>query len=120
MMTILLASSLPLNTSAGPNDDIPTNAASTGVHNTLVDALTRADLVTTLQGTGPFTVFAPTDQAFIDANIDVNNFNTAEEIATLTDILLYHVVSGEVPASAVSDGMLATMVNGDQIKFGVN
>lgn len=120
IMTLLLASSLPLSTSAGPNDDIPTNAAATGVHNTLVDALTRADLVTTLQGTGPFTVFAPTDQAFTDANIDLNNFNTAEEIAVLTDILLYHVVSGEVPASAVSDGMLATMVNGDKIKFGVN
>jgi len=119
-MTILLAASLPLNTSAGPNDDIPANAQATGSHDTLVDALTRADLVTTLQGTGPFTVFAPTDQAFIDANIDLNNFNTAEEIATLTDILLYHVVSGRVPASAVSDGMLATMVNGDQIKFGVN
>ena len=63
MMTLLLASSLPLNASAGPNDDIPTNATNTGVHNSLVAAL-LISLVPTLQGTGPFTVFAPTDQAF--------------------------------------------------------
>jgi len=120
MMTLLLASSLPINTSAGPSDDIPTNAQGTGVHDTLVELLTKADLVTTLQGTGPFTVFAPTDTAFANAGIDPANFNTQGEIDTLTDILLYHVVSGEVPSSAVTDGMLATMVNGDKIKFEVS
>ena len=51
--------------------DIPTVAQSTGIHNTLVDALSASDLVTTLQGDGPFTVFAPTDQAFADAGIDM-------------------------------------------------
>ena len=120
MMILLLASSLPINTSAGPNDDIPTNAQGTGVHDTLVELLTKADLVTTLQGTGPFTVFAPTDTAFANAGIDPANFNTQAEIDTLTDILLYHVVSGEVPSSAVTDGMLATMVNGDKIKIEVS
>ncbi len=120
MMTILLVSSLPLNVSAGPNDDIPTNAQGTGVHDTLVELLTKADLVTTLQGTGPFTVFAPTDTAFANAGIDPANFNTQPEIDALTDILLYHVVSGEVPSSAVTDGMLATMVNGDKIKLEVS
>tara|TARA_B110001452_G_scaffold256461_1_gene249822 strand:- start:960 stop:3476 length:2517 start_codon:yes stop_codon:yes gene_type:complete len=120
MMTILLVSSLPLNVSAGPNDDIPTNAQGTTVHDTLVELLTKADLVTTLQGTGPFTVFAPTDTAFANAGIDPANFNTQPEIDALTDILLYHVISGEVPSSAVTDGMLATMVNGDKIKLEVS
>ena len=120
MMTILLVSSLPLNVSAGPNDDIPTNAQGTSVHDTLVELLTKADLVTTLQGTGPFTVFAPTDTAFANAGIDPANFNTQPEIDALTDILLYHVISGEVPSSAVTDGMLATMVNGDKIKLEVS
>ena len=119
-LTLLIASTLPLSVSADANDDIPTNAAATGVHNSLVAALTHANLVTTLQGTGPFTVFAPTDQAFTDAGIDLNDFDTPEENATLSDILLHHVVSGAVPSSAVTDGMLATMVNGDKVKFGVN
>ena len=119
-LTLLIASTLPLSASADANDDIPTNAAATGVHDSLVAALAHVDLVTTLEGTGPFTVFAPTDQAFTDAGIDLADFNTPEEKATLTDILLYHVVSASVPSSAVTDGMLATMANGDKAKFGVS
>ena len=92
-LALLIASTLPLSVSADANDDIPTNAAATGVHDSLVAALAHVDLVTTLEGTGPFTVFAPTDQAFTDAGIDLADFNTPEEKATLTDILLYHVVS---------------------------
>ena len=120
MLALLLASSIPLNVSADASEDIPTNAAATGVHDSLVAALSHAGLVTTLQGNGPFTVFAPTDQAFSDAGIDLADFDTPEKNATLSDILLHHVVSGEVPASAVTDGMLATMVNGDKVKFGVS
>jgi uncharacterized surface protein with fasciclin (FAS1) repeats len=120
MLTLLVASSLPLNASADETQDIPANAAATGIHDSLVAALTHADLVATLQGTGPFTVFAPTDQAFADAGIDLADFDTPEENDTLSDILLHHVVAGEVPASAVTDGMLATMVNGDKVKFGVS
>ena len=118
-MSCLLASSIPVS-SADSTQDIPTNAAGTGIHNTLVAALAHVDLVTTLEGTGPFTVFAPTDQAFTDAGVDLANFQTAEEKAVLTDILLYHVVAGAVPASAVTDGMLAEMVNGDKAKFTVD
>jgi uncharacterized surface protein with fasciclin (FAS1) repeats len=120
MLTLLVASSLPLNASADETQDIPANAAATGIHDSLVAALAHADLVATLQGTGPFTVFAPTDQAFADAGIDLADFDTPEENDTLSDILLHHVVAGEVPASAVTDGMLATMVNGDKVKFGVS
>jgi len=120
MMILLMASSLPVNTSAGPTDDIPTNAQGTGIHDTLVDLLVKADLVTTLSGTGPFTVFAPTDTAFANAGIDPANFNTQEEIDALTNILLYHVVSGDVPSSAVTDCMSADSVNGNPLAFTVD
>ncbi len=104
---------------ADSSEDIPTNAASTGVHDTLVDALAQADLVTTLQGDGPFTVFAPTDAAFTAAGIDLDTFTTDEEIAALADILLYHVYSGAVYAADVQDGMTVAMVNGDDASFTV-
>ena len=120
MMTLLVASALPLHVSADATEDIPTNAANTGVHNSLVAALAHANLVSTLEGTGPFTVFAPTDQAFSDAGIDLADFDTQEENDTLADILLYHVIAGSVASNAVTDGMLATMANGDRAKFGVN
>ena len=120
MMTLLVATAFPLNATADASDDIPTNAAGTGVHGSLLAALTHVGLNTTLEGTGPFTLFAPTDQAFDDAGIDLANFQTQEEKDMLTDILLYHVVAASVPSSAVSDGMVATMANGDKAKFGVN
>ena len=116
----MLVPAFPLNATADASDDIPTNAAGTGVHGSLLAALTHVGLNTTLEGTGPFTLFAPTDQAFDDAGIDLANFQTQEEKDMLTDILLYHVVAASVPSSAVSDGMVATMANGDKAKFGVN
>jgi uncharacterized surface protein with fasciclin (FAS1) repeats len=119
VLTLLLASSLPLNVSADATEDIPTNAAGTGIHDTLVDAVVQADLLVTLQGSGPFTLFAPTDQAFIDAGIDLAALDTPEGKVALQNILLYHVFSGEVAASDVTDGMLAKMVNGDNVKFTV-
>jgi uncharacterized surface protein with fasciclin (FAS1) repeats len=100
--------------------DIPTVAARTGVHTALVAALTQADLVTTLQGDGPFTVFAPTDDAFAAAGIDLTTFDTDEEIAALVDILLFHVYSGAVNAADVTDGLTVTMVNGDEATFTVS
>jgi len=104
---------------ADENEDIPTNASATGVHDSLVAALDKANLVATLQGDGPFTVFAPTDQAFADAGIDLDSFNTDAEIAALTDILLYHVYSGAVYAADVTDGLTVAMVNGDDLTFSV-
>ena len=101
--------------------DIAAVAMSTGVHESLVAALTKANLVATLQGDGPFTVFAPTDQAFADANIDLSTFDTDEEIAVLADILLYHVFAGEsaVYAAGVTNGLTVTMANGDEASFTV-
>ena len=120
VLALLIASALPLSAQADQSQDIPTNASGTGVHNSLVAALAHANLVGTLSGPGPFTVFAPTDQAFTDAGINLNDFDTPEENATLTDILLHHVISGSVPAADVKDGMMATMVNGEKVKFSVS
>ena len=120
VLTLLLASAMPLSVHADQSKDIPTNASETGVHNSLVAALQHANLVATLGGPGPFTVFAPTDQAFTDAGINLNDFDTPEENQTLAEILLHHVVSASVPSADVKDGMMATTVNGDKIKFTVS
>ena len=120
-LTILVIASLLLSPVVVADDtqDIPTNAQNTGVHDSLVAALSHAELVSALQADGPFTVFAPTDDAFAAAGIDLATFDTEEENATLADILLYHVVSGEVTASAVTDGMNAEALNGDDLSFTV-
>ena len=77
-------------------------------------------LTDTLKGDGPFTVFAPTDQAFTDAGIDLNDYDTDEENETLRDILLYHVIIGAAVDSAnVTDGMTAEAGNGDTLTFAV-
>ena len=101
-----------------PND-IPRTAQCTGVHNSLVSAVVQAELLTTLQGPGPFTLFAPTDQAFTDAGIDLAALDTPEGKAALSDILLYHVVAGNVPSTALSDCMSAEAVNGQSLSFTV-
>ena len=87
----------------------------TYINNFLVAALDQAGLVLTLRNDGPFTVFAPTDKAFAEAGIDLAALNKD----LLTNILLYHVVSGAVPSSAVTDGMVAPAVNGDDLTFSV-
>ena len=97
--------------------DIPTTAQSTGVHDSLVAAVIQADLLTTLQGEGPFTVFAPTDQAFVDAGINLSSLDNDEGKSILSDILLHHVLSGSVQSSEVTDGLTATAVNGDILTF---
>jgi uncharacterized surface protein with fasciclin (FAS1) repeats len=107
-----------LTPSDAPND-IARTAQCTGIHDSLVAAVVQADLLETLQGTGPFTLFAPTDQAFADAGIDLAALDTVEGKAALADILLYHVVSGEVPSSAVTECLSAPTVNGNPISFTV-
>ena len=106
----LLIATVPMTVSADETQDIPTNAANTGSHDSLVAALNHVNLTSVLEGTGPFTVFAPTDAAFTAAGVDLNDFDTEAENDTLRDILLYHVFSGSVPASAVTDGMLTALV----------
>ena len=119
IVACLLLAALPFSASADATEDIPANAQATGVHDSLVAALSHVDLVATLQGDGPFTVFAPTDQAFADAGIDLDTFDTPEENETLVDILLYHVYSGNVSSSEVTDGLSVEMMNGDSVSFAV-
>jgi uncharacterized surface protein with fasciclin (FAS1) repeats len=85
-----------------------------------VAAVIQADLLATLQDDGPFTLFAPTDQAFIDAGIDLASLNTPEGKAILSDILLHHVYSGSVMSADLTDGMMVKMVNGDNITLSVS
>jgi uncharacterized surface protein with fasciclin (FAS1) repeats len=79
--------------------NIVENASNSPIHKTLVAALKAAGLVDTLSGTGPFTVFAPTDDAF--AKLPAGTVDTLlkpENKATLVKILTYHVVAGKVSA----------------------
>ena len=119
ILASLLMTTLPLNAAADDTDDIPTNVAASADHASLVAALTHANLVETLQGDGPFTVFAPTDAAFAAAGIDLADYDTEEENATLIDILTYHVYAGSVAAADVTDGLTVAMLNGDDATFAV-
>ncbi len=111
-------------TVAEPTMDIVETASAAGDFTTLVAAVEAAGLVETLQGEGPYTVFAPTDEAFAAALEDLDL--TAEELLadteTLTSILTYHVVEGEVPAADVVtlDGEEVPTVNGATILVGVD
>ena len=85
---------------------------------TLVAALTKAGLVDTLKGEGPFTVFAPTNDAFAKLLKDLDV--TAEQLLAredLKDILLYHVVAGKVISTDLTDGMMPKTVQGSTIEI---
>lgn len=87
---------------------------------TLAAAVTAAGLVKTLQGTGPFTVFAPTDAAFAAIQGDVDTLLKPENKSKLTDILTYHVVSGNAMAADLEDGQELTTVQGGKLKVTIN
>ena len=72
--------------------------------NTLVEAVVAADLVATLKGDGPFTVFAPTDEAFAKLGVDLSTLSKEE----LTNILLYHVVVGSIMSTDLENGFAET------------
>ena len=86
---------------------------------TLAAAVTAAGLVETLQGNGPFTVFAPTDAAFAAIQKDVDNLLKPENKAKLANILTYHVVAGKVMAADLMDGQELTTVQGAKLKVSV-
>jgi uncharacterized surface protein with fasciclin (FAS1) repeats len=79
----------------------------------LVQALTKAELATTLQGAGPYTVFAPTDAAFT-AFLTANSYASLNDVpkAALTQILLNHVVSGTVKSTDLATGYVKTLAKG--------
>lgn len=89
-------------------------AIANGSFDTLVAAVQAADLVETLSGEGPFTVFAPTDEAFAALPEGVlDALLLPENQDVLAQILTYHVVSGEVPASEVETGAVPTVAEAD-------
>ena len=101
--------------------DIVDTAVADGRFTTLVAAVTAAELVDTLKSEGPFTVFAPTDDAFAALpEGTVESLLLPENKQALTDILLYHVVSGKVIAADVVDLSSATTVLGKDVAIKVD
>ena len=99
-----------------PSKNIIENAVNSKDHTTLVAAVKAAGLVETLQGKGPFTVFAPTNAAFdkLPAGT-VDTLVKPESKATLTKILTYHVVPGKLEASDLTDGKKLKTVEGEEL-----
>jgi len=100
--------------------DIVDTAVAAGSFKTLVAAVKAAGLAETLKGPGPFTVFAPTDEAFAKLPAGtVESLLKPENKAKLVDILTYHVVAGDVPAEAAMKLKEATALNKKEIKLEV-
>ncbi|NJL23383.1 MAG: fasciclin domain-containing protein [Leptolyngbyaceae cyanobacterium SM1_3_5] len=96
--------------------DIVDTAVNAGSFGTLVAAVKAAGLVETLKGAGPFTVFAPTDEAF--AKLPAGTVDSLlKDIPKLKQILTYHVVSGKVMAADVVKLKSATTVQGSDVKI---
>ncbi len=87
---------------------------------TLLAALQAAGLDTVLAGEGPFTVFAPTDEAFAGLDAGTLDALLADPEGALTSVLGYHVVEGQILAEDITDGMEATTVEGTPLVFTVN
>merc|ERR1719487_1321357 len=106
----------PAPAPAGDQKDIVDTAVAAGTFTVLAEALTKADLVSTLKGAGPFTVFAPTDAAFAAA-LEKLGVTKAELLNNmeLAAILTYHVVSGTVKSTDLSNGMKASTVHGGDV-----
>ncbi|WP_412099012.1 fasciclin domain-containing protein [Defluviimonas sp. D31] len=96
--------------------DIVDTAVAAGDFGTLAAALTAADLVDTLKGEGPFTVFAPTDEAFAALpEGTVEDLLKPENKDKLAAVLTYHVVPGKVMSTDLTNGMQAATVNGADV-----
>ena len=119
--TVAPTTTAPTTTTEAPQMDIVDTAVAADGFETLVAAVQAADLVDTLKGDGPFTVFAPTDEAFAAAleALDLTAEELLADTETLTDILLYHVVPGEVYAETVVNLDSATTAQGSDIMIEV-
>ena len=101
---------------ANPSKNIIQNAVNSKDHTTLVAAVKAAGLVDTLEGKGPFTVFAPTNAAF--GKLPTGTVDTLvkpENKATLTKILTYHVVPGKLEAASLTDGKKLKTAEGEEL-----
>jgi uncharacterized surface protein with fasciclin (FAS1) repeats len=125
LATALAATGLVASSSAAPakpeqakKQNIVQTAASAGQFTTLAALLEQAGLAKTLQGKGPYTVFAPTDAAF--AKVPKSTLNAlAKDKAALRSVLLYHVASGKVPAAKVVKLKSAETLNGQSVSIRV-
>ena len=111
---LALASAPALAGSHSHGQDIVDTAVANGNFTTLVAAVEAAGLVDSLKRDGPFTVFAPTDEAFAalpEGTVEA----LLNDIPALTAILTYHVVPGAVMSGDLSDGMMAETVNGQSV-----
>ncbi|MBL0093461.1 MAG: fasciclin domain-containing protein [Piscinibacter sp.] len=116
MKKIIVLSALSFAALSASARDIVDTAVAAGKFNTLATALQAAGLVDTLKGPGPFTVFAPTDEAFAKipkADLDA----LLKDKAKLSAVLTYHVVSGKVMAKDVKAGKVKT-VQGSELTLG--
>ena len=112
MKKLLIAAALTAAALSVQAKDIVDTAVAAGSFKTLVTAVQAAGLVDTLKGPGPFTVFAPTDEAFAKipkATLDA----LLKDKAALTKVLTYHVVPGKVMAKDVKAGMVKTVQGGN-------
>lgn len=116
--TTSTSSSMASSQDAMMSGDIVETAMKAGMFNTLAKALMAAELVDTLKGSGPFTVFAPTDAAFAKIPADtLNALMMPENKDLLKSILLYHVVKDKVPATAVMSMKTGTTAQGGMVKI---
>jgi uncharacterized surface protein with fasciclin (FAS1) repeats len=114
---LLFAGSYSKAKTMSDSKDIVDTAVTAGSFNTLVAALQAADLVDTLRGDGPFTVFAPTDEAFAKLpDGTVEELLRPENKAKLQAILTYHVVAGKVTAEEAMKISSAKTVNGESFR----
>lgn len=103
-----------------PSKNIVENAMGSTDHTTLVAAVKQAGLVETLSGTGPFTVFAPTNAAFaMVPKATLDGLMKPEMKADLTKILTYHVVPGALKAADLKDGQELTTVQGGKLMVSI-
>ena len=109
----------PTTTTQAASADIVGLAKATPDLSTLVAAVTAGDLATTLQGKGPFTVFAPTNQAFSDIQSTVDTLLKPANKADLQKVLTYHVVPGTYTAADLKDGQELTTVQGEKLTVSV-
>ena len=115
-LVIASALALSLGSSAAYAADIVDTAVSNGSFKTLVAAVEAAGLAETLKGEGPFTVFAPTDEAFASLpEGTVDDLLKPENKEKLTKILTYHVVSGKVMSGDLKDGMKLKTAEGEEL-----
>ena len=102
----------------GHKHDIVDTAIKAGNFNTLVAAVQAAELVETLKSKGPFTVFAPTDEAFSQLDkATLESLLKPENKDQLVAILTYHVVAGKVMSTDITDNMQPSTVNGSTINI---